>query len=138
MKSLIFSSAATLNGLLPNLGMLLLRLGVGLTMAIAHGMGKTPPSEQLIQGVTGMGFPLPILFAWAAALSELIGGFCIAIGLATRLFSASLAVTMAVAFFVAHGADPFQVKELSFVYLFYSIAIFLIGPGKWSVDSRIK
>lgn len=138
MKSLIFGPVNAVNGFIPNIGILVLRLGVGLTMAIAHGMGKVPPSEQLIQGVTGLGFPLPLLFAWSAGLTELIGGFCIAIGLATRLSSLLMVITMAVAFFLAHGNDPFQVKELSFVYLFCSLAILMMGPGKWSVDSRIK
>lgn len=36
-------------------------------MALAHGLGKTPPPEQLIDGVANMGFPMAIVFAWAAS-----------------------------------------------------------------------
>lgn len=138
MKNLIFGPTNSVNGFLPQLGLLVLRLGTGLTMALAHGLGKVPPPQGMIDGVTGMGFPMPVMFAWTAGLTELVGGIFIAIGLATRLSSALMIVTMAVAFFVAHAADPFQNKELSFMYLFCSIAIFLFGPGKWSIDSRIK
>lgn len=138
MKNYIFGPKHTLSGNLPNIGMLVLRIGLGLTMALAHGMGKIPPSEQLVAGVTAMGFPLPVLFAWAAALSELIGGLFIAAGFATRISSLSLVVTMAVAFFIVHAPDAFQTKELAFLYLVGFAAIFLIGPGKYSVDSRIK
>jgi putative oxidoreductase len=138
MRSLVFGPTNSVSGFFPQIGLLVLRLGTGLGMALAHGLGKVPPPDRLVEAVTGMGFPLPVIFAWAAGLTELFGGLFIAIGLATRLSSALMAITMGVAFFVAHAADPFQNKELSFMYLFCSLAIFLLGPGKWSIDSRIK
>lgn len=138
MKNLIFGPSNSVNGFMPQLGLLVLRLGTGLTMAWAHGLGKVPPPDRMVETVAGLGFPLPVVFAWAAGLTELVGGLFIALGLATRLSSALMIITMGVAFFGAHAADPFQNKELSFVYLFCSIALFLFGPGKWSIDSRIK
>ena len=68
MKSLIDS---------PNFGILVFRVFIGLTMAFAHGLGKLPPPQMLIDGVQSMGFPLPIVFAWAAALSEFVGALLI-------------------------------------------------------------
>lgn len=120
-----------------DLGLLIFRLFVGLSMAFAHGLGKLPPPEQLVQGVTSMGFPMPIVFAWAAALAEFIGALLIAVGFMTRYAAASLGFTMAVAALVVHGADPFQVKELAFMYLFASILFIFTGAGKYSIDSKV-
>lgn len=122
----------------PDLGLLLFRLFIGLTMALAHGLGKTPPPEQLIDGVANMGFPMAIVFAWAASLSELLGGLCIAAGLYTRQASAFLGFTMAVAAFGAHGADPFKMKEMSLLYLAACVLLLFHGAGKYSLDKMIR
>lgn len=119
-------------------GALVLRLVIGLSMALAHGLGKMPPSDKLIEGVTGMGFPLPVVFAWAAALSEFAGGLLIAIGLLTRPAAAMLAITMGVAALVAHAADPFQKKELALLYMAASLALVFIGSGRYAVDAFLR
>lgn len=56
----------------PDFGLLIFRLFIGLTMAFAHGWGKLPPPQMLVDGLSSMGFPLPIFFAWCAALSEFL------------------------------------------------------------------
>lgn len=122
----------------PNLGTLILRLFIGLSMAFAHGLGKLPPSEQLITGVSGMGFPLPALFAWAAALSEFAGALLILVGLFTRYAAFFLGITMAVAAFVVHGADPYQVKELAMFYMFACLALLFLGAGHFSLDRILR
>lgn len=122
----------------PDLGLLIFRLFIGLTMAFSHGLGKIPPSEQLIAGVAGMGFPLPILFAWSASLSEFLGGLMIATGLYTRWASAFLGFTMAVAAFVAHAADPFGKKEMALLYFFACILLLFQGGGKFSLDRLFR
>ena len=122
----------------PDLGLLIFRLFVGLTMAFAHGLGKLPPSEQLIGGVSSMGFPMPVVFAWAAALAEFAGGVLIAGGLFTRHASLFLGFTMGVAAFVAHSADPFNVKEMALLYLASCVLLFFTGAGRFSLDSSIR
>ena len=119
----------------PDLGLLLFRLFVGLAMAVAHGWGKIPPMQQLVDGVGAMGFPAPLLFAWVVALSEFAGGLMIAAGLFTRVASLFLGVTMAVAGFVVHAADPFNIKELAFFYLASCVLLIFTGAGKYSLDS---
>ncbi len=122
----------------PNLGFFIFRVFIGLSMAFGHGLGKLPPPEQLIAGVTSMGFPLPIVFAWAAALSEFIGALLITMGFYTRWAAASLGFTMAIAAFVVHGADPFKVKELALIYFISSIFFLLNGAGPYSLDKIIR
>lgn len=122
----------------PDLGLLLFRVFVGAAMAFGHGLGKLPPSEQLIQGVEGMGFPMPVVFAWAASLSEFLGGILIVLGLFTRYSALFLGFTMAVAAFVVHGADPFKVKEMALLYLASCVLLLLSGAGKYSLDRLIR
>lgn len=121
----------------PDLGLLLFRLYVGLAMAFAHGISKIPPSDQFISAVESLGFPIPVLFAWAAGLSEFVGGLLIAVGLSTRYASVALGFTMAVAAFGRHGADPFKLQELSLFYLFACVLLIFSGAGKYSLDRII-
>ncbi len=50
----------------------------------------------------GLGLPFPELMTFLAASTELVGGFLILIGLATRLVSIPLMITMLVAVFAVH------------------------------------
>lgn len=122
----------------PDLGLLIFRLCIGLAMAFAHGLGKMPPGEQLIGGVTAMGFPLPVVFAWAAALSEFVGALCLAAGLFTRIAAAFLGFTMAVAAFMVHSADAFDVKEKAFLYFAACVMLLFTGAGRFSLDRMIR
>lgn len=118
----------------PDFGLLVFRLVVGLTMGLTHGLGKVPPSEQLIAGVAALGFPAATVFAWCAALSELVGGLLLAAGFYTRAASFFLGFTMSVAFFRVHAADPLQIKELALLYLTSCTLLFFQGAGRFSLD----
>lgn len=117
------------------LGLLWLRVLAGLGIA-THGFGKlfSGRIEGFAASVAALGFPFPAFFAWAAALSEFLGGLCMAAGLFTRLGAASVFVTMTVAVFVRHAADPLAVKELALAYWTAAGAVFLSGPGPFSLD----
>ncbi|MBL7543027.1 MAG: DoxX family protein [Bdellovibrionaceae bacterium] len=130
-------SSQNANPTLDSLAVAVLRVFVGLTMAFSHGLGKVPPPEQLIGGLESMGFPMPVFFAWCAGLAEFAGGLLLALGLLTRPSALFMAITMAVAAFVAHAADPFQKKEMALLYLFISLFFFIYGAGKWSLDAKL-
>lgn len=115
-----------------------LRVLTGLSMAFSHGLGKVPPPEMLVQGVAGIGFPMPEFFAWAAALSEFAGGILLALGLFTRPAAAFLAFTMFIAAVVVHAADPFAKKEMGLLYFAIALVFAIRGSGRWSVDHFIK
>jgi len=120
------------------IGSIILRITSGLAMS-THGYAKVfgGSMEKFTSGVSEMGFPMPEVFAWSAALSELVGGVCLALGLGTRISAFLIACTMGVAIFIRHAGDPFQRKELAILYLAVMIFFLLAGGGKWSVDSLL-
>jgi len=118
-------------------GLLILRLGAGLSMAFGHGLGKVPVSEGFIGGVEKMGFVMPAFFAWAAALSEFVGGIFIALGFATRPSAVFLTITMLVAAFIRHAEDPFGRKEKAILFALIAIYLIFKGAGKYSLDELI-
>lgn len=119
-------------------GLALLRVFAGLALALAHGLGKTPPTERFVENVAALGFPAPALFAWAASLAELGGGLLVALGLATRPAAAMAGFTMLVAAFGAHGADPFSEKELPLLYLAIMVAFVFMGSGRFGLDALVR
>ena len=136
VRTFLFGSGQTSRPV--DIGLLILRLGVGLPLAFAHGTGKIPPSAGFIEGTAGMGFPVPVVFAWAAGLSELVGGLLLALGLATRPAALFVAITMAVAFFVRHGPDPFADGEKALLYLVAAVTLVATGAGKYAVDAVFR
>lgn len=137
VKTILFGGESGLS-YFSNAGMSLLRIFAGISLAFAHGFGKVPPGEGLITGVTNLGFPMPAFFAWAAGLSEFLGGIFLALGFLTRLSSAFIAFVMLVAIVGVHGADPYQKKELAFMYFFVAAAFMIKGSGDWSIDSFLR
>jgi putative oxidoreductase len=142
-----------------DLALLVLRLGTGLGLALAHGlpkvMGLLRGESRFVEGVAQLGFPYPTAFAWAAAVSELAGGVCLALGLLTRLSAGVNVVTMAVAAFVRHRAhlqllgvlglrsyapatlEAWGKPEMALLYLMACVALALMGAGAYSVDGAM-
>lgn len=122
------------NTLLKDTGLAVLRIGAA-AMMLVHGYGKL---QMLINGdefanPIGIG-ATPSLFL--VVISELVCPILIIFGFKTRLAAIPTAITMAVAAFVVHGANPFQKKELALLYLVIFVAIALLGPGKFSIDRK--
>ena len=137
LKKILFGGESGLS-FAANAGLTLLRIFTGVALMMAHGQGKVPPPESLITRAGELGFPVPTLFAWAAGLSEFVGGAFLALGLLTRVSSFFIACVMVTALIGIHRADPFQRQELAFLYFFIALAFLLKGAGDWSVDRYLR
>lgn len=121
-------------------GLLILRVLTGFGIA-SHGYGKIFTEGRMHQfagGVEEMGFPIPVVFAWLAALSEFLGGLLLAAGLFTRYAAFFIFSTMSVAFFIRHADDPFSQKEKALLYWTIALAIMFVGAGRYALDRLIQ
>ncbi|MFT5749196.1 MAG: putative oxidoreductase [Ancylomarina sp.] len=103
---------------------------------LTHGIGKL----SLLASASEIQFPDPIgvgaTFSLALAVfAEVICSILIGFGLVTRFATIPLIVTMLVATFIVHGADPFAKKEFALLYLLVYLAIFVVGSRKYSLDA---
>ena len=120
-----------------SVSLLILRLFFGGVMLFAHGWPKLAAINERISTFPdplGVGSPLSYSLA---VFAEVGCAILVMVGLMTRFALVPLIITMAVAFFVVHGADPFAKKELAFMYLAAYVAMLLPGPGLFSLDARI-
>ncbi|MBS9464114.1 DoxX family protein [Flagellimonas sp. 389] len=123
------------NNILIHLGLALLRV-VPSAFMLTHGL---PKFQNLISGNTEFPDPIgigqtPSLFL--TVIGEFLCPILIIIGFKTRWATIPAAITMLVAALVVHGADPFGKKELALLYATIFIVIFLLGPGKYSIDKK--
>jgi putative oxidoreductase len=125
------------------LGLLILRLVVGLTLA-GHGAQKVF-GWWGGSGITGwvgvmnrMRIRPALPWAWASALAELLGGLAVAIGLLSPLGSFAVAGAMLVAVALVHWPKGFwNTKggfEFNLLILAAVAAIAVAGPGAYSID----
>lgn len=137
MKKILFGYTPILNENV-NFGLLVMRVFTGLSLALAHGIGKIPPSEGFINGISEMGFPIPGFFGWMSGIAEFFGGILITLGFATRPFALLIGINMGVAAFLMHAEDPFTGKEKALLFFIIALFIFITGAGKYSVDKVIN
>ncbi len=122
--------------LLSSVGLLALRLHAGYTIMSA-GMSKIPQPGWIADQVAGMGFPMPTVFAFAASLSEFIGGALLIVGLFTRPAAFFAAFTMGVAAFKFHGVTPVTGLHIAQLYFWIFLTLMMTGPGRISLDHLI-
>ena len=124
-------------GLLASLGLLLLRLSVGVMM-IHHGQEKLADPQQFANTyVASLHLPFPLFFAYVAGFSELIGSWLVILGLFTPLGALALTGTMATAAYqhILTAGLNIYVLELVLLYLGGSLALLFNGPGRFSFDA---
>lgn len=125
----------------PDIAKLLLRLSVGIMM-LFHGIHKIIYG---ISGIKGMlaSAGLPEFLAYGVYVGEVIVPLFIILGLYARVASLVLAFNMLVAILLAHGGGLFALGkhgglaiELPLFYFMLSIIIFLLGSGRYAVNSK--
>ncbi|MCP9848735.1 DoxX family protein [Cyanobium sp. Morenito 9A2] len=126
-------------GWLPSLGLLVLRLAIGLMM-IHHGQEKLADPHTFARDyVVPLHLPFPLVFAELAGFSEILGSWCLILGFLTPLGALALSSTMAVAAtsHILAGGLNIYVLELVVLYLGGSLALLATGPGRFSIDAAL-
>ena len=121
-----------------NTASLLLRLTFGVTMLLSHGMPKLLNFSSQMNN-----FPDPLGLGSSLSLgliifAEVDCAALITLGLFTRFAAVPLTMAMVVAVFIFHAGDPWNKMELGLMYALGYICIFLLGPGRFSLDYILR
>lgn len=128
---------------LRNLGLLILRVSFGLYMAIDHGWGKIVGGPERWAGLGGtmemFGIDFaPTFWGFMASFAEFACGLLVVIGLFTRPALLLLIITMGVAA-TSHITGVIEGSpETALLYAFAFFVLLLTGPGKYSIDQRVR
>jgi putative oxidoreductase len=130
-----------------DIGLLLLRFSVGLTLA-AHGAQKLfgwfggPGLDGTAQGLEGLGFVPGRRHAVMAGLTEFGGGLLLALGLLTPVAAAVVFAVMLVAGGSAHLKQGFFITRGGFEYTLVlgvaGLSVAFTGPGLLSLDAVLN
>ena len=119
-------------------GLLVLRTVAGIIFVL-HGYGKLTgnPSLELFSGmVAGIGFPAPMFFAWVVALTELLGGIALLLGIFVKPATFLLGIVMIIAF-TAIKKFQLPMGDPDLALLGVVIALYSMGPGRFSIEAHM-
>ncbi len=115
-------------------------------LVVAYGfyepaMMKWADIGSVAQWFTSLGIPLPLLNAYMAATTEIVGVVLLTLGLLTRAISIPLIVVMIVAIVTVHLPHGFAAGDNGFeIPLYYMLFLFIFfanGAGRFSLDRLI-
>ena len=136
------SCATTCGPITADLGLLVLRVVAGLSLA-THGWAKFHDPQMhsmFFEGVKNMGMPFekfPTAFAWAATAAELGGGILLALGFLTRVAAFFILCVMGTAIWKVHLHDPYQKMEPAVIYAAIALCLLFAGGGRISLGAML-
>lgn len=124
-------------------GLLLMRLGIGASYIYVHGWGKISGGPDRWRGVgnamgnLGVNF-LPVVWGFAAACTEFVGGIFILLGFFFRPSVVFIIIVMIVAALnhVSNG-DPFSRIAYPLEMAFALTGLLFLGPGKYNLEKYL-
>ena len=131
---------------LTNSGLLLLRIGSGLSLALLFGLPKLSAAAAYLH--TGqpwpfvdfnrkLGIPAPVLIAYYQSLNESLVALVVACGYYPRVAALSLAIGFAAATLCSlKVGEPSWLAAACYCLMFATIL--LTGPGRFSIDHLLK
>ncbi|HAD34033.1 MAG TPA: DoxX family protein [Chitinophagaceae bacterium] len=125
----------SLRSLGTDLGLLIIRLVCGLMAH--HGWAKF---DDFADGSGEWPDPFHVGPAVSKGLTVFAELFCtvlVVFGILTRPALIPLIICMLVIVFMVHGEDSFADREHPLMYLLLYLALFITGPGKYSIDRFI-
>ena len=122
---------------LQDFGLLAVRLLAG-GMMLTHGI---PKIDRLFgEGPVKFADPFglgPEISLVLVIFAEVACSLLVMVGLKTRLATIPLLITMLVAAFYIHGADPFGEKELPLLFFTLFVSLLVSGPGNYTINRWI-
>jgi len=122
-----------------NFAKLFLRLFIGL-LFIMHGYAKLKYGTSFIESLLEKN-NFPQYFVYGVYIGEVVAPIFIIIGYYTKTFATVIITTMLFAIYLAHPTQIFEISkhgglelELQYFYIFSSLLIIILGPGKYSID----
>ncbi len=116
-----------------NVSLLIMRIGIALLM-FTHGIpkiGKLSDNPVQFMDLLGLGATFSLCLA---IFGEVICSLFVMLGLGTRFAVIPSIITMLVAVFHVHIADPFVKQEMGLHYLLTYIILLIMGSGRYSID----
>lgn len=126
-----------------DLGLFILRLGLGLTFTIIHGYPKIAGGaegwKKLGEAMKYLGITFyPEFWGFMSAFAEFFGGIILLTGLFFRPGMLLLIINMLVAFISMYGrTGAVSQSVIPLEILIVVIALFFTGPGKYSLDEKL-
>ncbi len=125
-----------------DLGLLVLRLGLGFGFFFYHGFDKITGGPERWHGLgsalSQLGITFwPTFWGFMISFAESFGALFIAVGFLVRPMSVILAIGMFVAWYT-HVASGNGNPAHAFKNFFVLLGLFVIGPGKYSIDAWIE
>lgn len=121
-----------------DIALLVARIGIAALM-LTHGIPK------MMMLFSGAPVQFPPVMGLSAELSlglvvfaEVLCSVLLLVGFATRLATIPLIITMLVAVFLIHVADPLAKQEPALQYLLVYVVLFFAGSGKYSIDYLLQ
>ena len=112
------------------------------------GMGKLAHIEKVVAYFQSLNIPHPVPTAYSVGFFEMVCGFLLFFGFASRIAAIPLIVIMLVALSTAHAPEISEFRFLfnpsllvlqePYPFLITSLIVFIFGPGKISIDAWIK
>ncbi|MFH2036159.1 MAG: DoxX family protein [Candidatus Zixiibacteriota bacterium] len=139
----------SIKNLYPDWGLLVIRLGIGLSMMTLHGYGKLTAGPEMWTKLGGQ-MPsfgidfLPVFWGFMAMFSEFFASLLIILGLFFRPAALLLVFTMMVAA-ITHlnmpaGSERAGISGASHAleFMIVFLGLYFTGPGKFSISSLWK
>lgn len=124
-----------------DIGRLILRVALGV-LVLLHGIHKL---QDGLGGVMGMlnSAGLPSFLAYGAYVGEVIAPILVILGFYSRIGAWVMTINMLFAFGLAHMGEIAKLTpmggwapELPGMFLFVAVAVALIGPGRFAINSK--
>ena len=121
------------------LGLLLIRVVVGLALVINHGLPKINNYNTILEKWSHSFLGLPnYIQLYMIIFAEFACAALVVVGLFTRLACIPIIIGIGFAFFITHDGQIFGNGEMAGIFLTIFFALLITGPGKYSIDHFLK